>query len=351
MHKLKRGKGTGGVSKLSGRRRKPFMALITVGWETDSEGIKHQKKQVIGYFETRKEAVKALNSNETDPVSSRINETLKQIYDKWSALKYSEKLSHDTINNYKAGWNYLLPLYIKKFSELRAGDYQTIIDKAAENRSRSSLEKIKTVVVMLSEYAMQNDIIKQNYGSYIKLPRAERSIKTSFTSGEIDLIEKAAADGIPFADCVLMMCYTGFRITEFLGLALKDYNAVEGTLTGGIKNEAGKNRTVPIHSKITAYVKLWADKGGQRIICKVDGSKYTSKYFRENCFTPVMEQIKDVRKLDPHECRHTFASLLHASHASQKNIMELMGHDDPNVDLQTYIHVDIEQLRQSVDNM
>jgi integrase/recombinase XerD len=342
--KMRRENGTGSVSYLGGKkpRRKPYMARAF-----DKTG----KRIIIGYFASRDEAELALASNLVKPLPPKASITLKQLYEEWSKIKYTDDLSKDTINNYKAGWKYLVSLQNETFREIRAGQYQAIIDSAGENKSRSTLEKIKTVAVMLSTYAMENDIIDKNYGSFIKLPKATRSIKTSFTDIEINLIEQAAKNGTPFADCILMMCYTGFRITEFLSLTQFSYDSKQDTLIGGIKTEAGKDRVIPVHPKIKPFLLVWLDKKGERIICKPDGKRYTSKYFRENCFAPALEQIEGVRNLDPHECRHTFASLLHSAEVSQKEIMELMGHDDPEVDLKTYIHVDVERLRNAVQSI
>lgn len=339
---MRRANGTGAVYNLGKRRRKPWLAM------TSKMVDGKQEKTIIGYFETKTEAEDALAINKITPASKKANYTLKQLYDEWSELKYSQDIAKSTIDNYKAGWKYLALLEKEKFSEIRAGDYQNIIDDAGKTKSRSTLEKIKTVVVMLSDYGLQNDIINKNYGSFIILPKSERTGKKSFTTEELSLIEEAAKSGLPFADCVLMMCYTGFRITEFLSLKSKDYNRDYNTLQGGIKTRAGENRIVPVHAKIKPYLEKWIEKEGNTIICKEDGSKYRSDYFRENCFKPCLEQIQDVRKLSPHECRHTFASLLHAANVSKSTLMELMGHDDPDVAEKTYIHVDIKQLQDAI---
>jgi integrase/recombinase XerD len=337
--RMRRANGTGSVSYLGKRRRRPYLARAF--------DKKTGKRIIIGYFPDRPAADLALAAYQIKPLPPKHSITLKQLYDEWSKIKYTDDLSKDTINNYKAGWKYLNPLQGETFRELRAGQYQTIIDEAGTTKSRSTLEKIKTVVVMLSSYAMQNDIIDKNYGTFIKLPKSTRTTKTAFTDLETDLIEKSAKAGVPFADCVLMMCYTGFRITEFLNLTRFSYNVEQDTLTGGIKTEASKDRVIPIHPKIKPFLTVWLNKNGDAIICKPDGKKYNSKYFRENCFAPALKQI-GVRELDPHECRHTFASMLHAKNVSQKEIMELMGHDDPEIDLKTYIHVDIERLKNAV---
>lgn len=344
---MRRANGTGSVSYLGKRRRRPYQARV---WDE-----KTHKRITLGCYETRTEAEQCIERHDVKPLPPKTSLTLKELYEEWSKVKYTDDLSKDTINNYKAGYNYLIPLAKETFREIRTAQYQSIIDSAGETKSRSTLEKIKTLAVMMCDYALQNDIIDKNYASFVKLPKAERSSKKSFTDAELQIIEKAAKDGVPFADCILMMCYTGFRITEFLSLTPFSYDKAADTLTGGIKTEAGKNRVVPVHPKIKPFLTAWLDKKGDTIICREDekhkGKKYTSRYFRKNCFAPCLESLKGVRKLDPHECRHTFATLLHKSGAAQKEIMELMGHSDPEIDLKTYIHTDITQLRNAVQSI
>ena len=350
--KLKRANGTGSISYLGKRRRRPWIVRFTTAAERLPDGSYRQERKILGYFTEREDAELALLTAQRGKVNPHANDSLQMVYDTWSAIKYRpDSISQATINNYKASWAYLQPLTNMRFADLRAGDYQNIIDEAGKTKSRSTLEKIKTLVVMLSTYGIENDIIDKNYGTFVKLPRATRSSKTSFTQDEVDRIEKAAAEGIPYADCILMLCYTGFRITEFLGLTADSYNIGDETLTGGIKTEAGKNRVIPVHPKIQPYLEKWLAKAGKRIICRENGSPFTAKYFREKCYEPALTKIPEVRPLDPHECRHTFATLLHAQKVSQKIIMALMGHSDPEIDLKTYIDVDTGQLREAVERL
>ncbi len=52
--------GYGSVTKLSGNRRKPYLARITRGWITDQTGKTIQNRVPIGTFKTKKEALQAL---------------------------------------------------------------------------------------------------------------------------------------------------------------------------------------------------------------------------------------------------------------------------------------------------
>ena len=68
--------GFGSIYKLSGKRRRPWVAAKTFGWQFDEEGQRiKQKRQVIGYFATRQEAMTALvqyNENPYDLDSNKI---------------------------------------------------------------------------------------------------------------------------------------------------------------------------------------------------------------------------------------------------------------------------------------
>ena len=55
-------------------------------------------------------------------------------------------------------------------------------------------------------------------------------------------------------DSILFLLYTGLRISEMIDLKTETVDLEAGTITGGTKTAAGKNRLVPIHSKIQSIV-------------------------------------------------------------------------------------------------
>lgn len=65
------------------------------------------------------------------------------------------------------------------------------------------------------------------------------------------------------------MCYTGFRIAEFLELTSFSYDSISKTLRGGKKTAAGKNRIVPIHPKIQPIIENWISKKGKLFFVKM----------------------------------------------------------------------------------
>ena len=94
---MKNPNGFGTVIKMSGKRRKPWRAIKTIGYDYETG---KQKRATIGYYETRKEALEELisyNKNPYDIDASKI--TFDELYKKWSIQhfkKYLKKLLPNT---------------------------------------------------------------------------------------------------------------------------------------------------------------------------------------------------------------------------------------------------------------
>lgn len=344
--KLKRANGQGTVYKLPGRRRRPWIARVTIGWTMVGDKPK-QLYQTIGYFERESDAVQALLRYQLKPVSPKADITLQELYEEWAASKFT-RISKSTIDTYKAAWKYFEQYKDVKFRELRTGQLQKIIDDN-KDKSLSTLTKIKALGTSLYNYAIANDIVDKNYMQFVELPEAEKKEKKIFTDLEIktmfDKVEK-----IPYLDTVLIMIYTGMRISEMLGLTKFDVDLKNRIIIGGIKTEAGKNRIIPIHRKIYPFIERWYNKNGERLICYEDGRAMTPDHYRRSRYYPALEAA-GIRKLNPHACRHTFASLMAKAGADTLAIQRIIGHSDYAFTANTYTHTDIEELHKEINKV
>ena len=117
----------------------------------------------------------------------------------------------------------------------------------------------------------------------------------------------------PWVDSVLVFRYTGFRISELLGLKKADVDLEAGTLKGGIKTSAGKNRIVPIHSRILPFIRKRMAEPGEYLF-SFEGRKLSqTKYY--DFWDEIMEQTG--MQHTPHECRHTLRSRLDSAEANK----------------------------------
>jgi integrase len=336
--------GAGTVYKLSGKRRRPWVACITDGFDD----VGKQKRRVIGYYAEQLEARDALSAYRKNP-TPKYNITLKELYDEWID-PHCKGIVKSTARGYRAAWKHLDDIKNMRVREIRSGHFQAIIDSDTVSQlSYSSQAKVKLLMGMLMNYAKQNDIVMTNYAEFVKLPKKEKSTRDAFVDTELAIIEKAV-NSIPGVDAILVLCYTGFRVDEFLSLTQFAYNDKMQTLISGSKTEAGRERTIPIHSKLQPIIKRWASKKGDYLYCKANGGRYSVDYFRKKIYYPALDAIgaKKVRRLPPHCTRHTFASLLHAAGASTLDIQRLIGHTDYAVTANVYTHVNIEGLRAAI---
>ena len=329
----RRGNGEGSVYKRSDRKSSPFVAVSPC-----VDG----KRTVIGYYQTAKDAKDALTSFCEAP-TEKINFTLEKVYQEWSA-EHFPSLSQKMIGGYTASWQKLAPLHKTKMRAIRTSQLQGIIDEHAKTLSRSTLSKIKVLATSLYKYAMREDIVKKNYAVFIKLPGEVKEVKDCFTREQVNRIFHGAADGVPYADCIAMMCYTGYRISEFLSIAPGKIIYADGDMfiRGGMKTDAGKTRIVPVHPLVRPFFDRWLAKGGETLICNEQGQQLTDKRFRLYYYA-ALEQM-GLPRLTPHATRRTFATMLSAAGAKDEEIIAIMGHTNINVDIDHYISPEMQTL-------
>lgn len=339
---MKKANGNGSVSKLSGIRRKPYIARVTLGWD---EKTGRQIRKTIGTYVTQKEAQKALIDYLDNPYDLDLSNILfKDVYEKWSKLKYP-KVSHSAILGYQSAYNNVEKLHNMKIKDIKARHLQEAIDSCS--KGQATKKKIKFLFGQMFAYAMQNDIITKDYSEFVDIGKAsEESKREPFSNKEIELLWKHI-DDIEFIDTILIMIYSGFRMGELLELETKNIDLINMTMTGGLKTEAGKNRLVPIHPKIFPLIEKRYNKDNQYLIINFKGKKMKYDNYYKEKFIPIMEQLN--MKHRPHDCRHTFATLLSNANANATAIKKMIGHESYATTEKIYTHKDIEELRKNVE--
>lgn len=281
---MKRANGSGSIVKLSGNRRRPYMVRVSA---RDEYG--HIVQRALSYHEKAVDAQAALdeyNRNRLEgkaPTADRMNVTLQQVFDGWNARTY-RKLNPKSIAAHNSAWNKCVSRYAdRKIRSITLDDWQQLLDeREASGRSQSTINNVASLIKQLCSYSMERDILGKDYSQYLDVPSVDlKNPRGALTDTQLKSLEKLAASGEPWADTVLILCYTGFRITEFLTLTRFSYHSEDGGyLQGGLKTEAGRNRIVPIHPKIRPYLDRWLARNGDTIICDENGAAVDSDRYR-----------------------------------------------------------------------
>lgn len=348
---MKRANGTGSIVKLSGNRRRPYAVKVSGRNEYG-----HVVQKILSYHAKSAEAQQALEEYQrrqaegTAPAVDKLDITVGEVFTAWSAREY-RKLKPASITSHNAAWNKRVSRFSdRKMRSMTLDEWQSILDEDEDaGLSQSSINNDAILIKALYSYSMERDIVGKDYSKYLDIPSVgAKRPRDALNDIQLAQLSKLATDGVPWADTVLILCYTGFRVSEFLSLTRFSFHPEEGGyLQGGLKTDAGKNRIVPVHLKIRRYLAAWLEKGGDTIICDEHGKAVSSTKYREH-FQVIMEQI-GASSATPHWCRHTFATRLHNVSADPLTVKWLLGHSTKADITAHYTHETIGALKEAIE--
>lgn len=346
--------GYGGISKLSGKRRNPWRVRITKGWTIDKEnGKAKQLYTTLGYYPTRKEAIAALsyyNQNPYDIETDTI--TFAEVYKKWSDIHFKE-IVPSAARTWISAYNHSQPLWNMKMKDIRPNQMEGVIRDA--NVGQSTKQRMKSLYNMMYKYAMKLEIVDKDYAQMcdpVKRGKPE-IVRVPFSREEIQLLWDNINYG--FVDMVLIGIYSGWRPQELAILKVSDIDLEHNTMIGGLKTDAGRNRCVPIHSKIKALVSARMEQAKELDSEYLfnDPDSYAGMHMTYDKYRGRWNKI--CKKLGfshrPHDTRHTFITLAKEAGMNDYIIKLIVGHAIEDVTEKVYTHRTIEQLQTEIEKI
>lgn len=339
---LKRANGMGCVSKLTGRRRKPYRARMTV----------NGKSVLVGDYARKTDALAAL---ERISLSGGLPQfygiTLAQVRERWMDAHYPS-LTKSGMTNYNTAWEYFPPeLRNMKMEHVKTAHLQSVVDKAVEmDKSQSTCEKIKQLASQLCKWAMENDIINKNYAQFVKINARKSVPREPFTKDELRKVFRYFKDSKDRdAACILLLCHTGFRPNEFLSLKKDDY--YNGCLHGGSKTQKGMNRSVPVPTAMLPLLAFLMIGDSEYIYPSPEGKQFSETNWRKRNYYAALLSAgfteEEIKKRPPYSCRHTYATMCAKAKMDEKALQDILGHEDISTTMNIYAHTDEEYLKQA----
>lgn len=355
--KLPNGYGT--IYKMSGKRSKPYRVMKTDKWIIDPvTGKSKQIRSTIGYYQSREAAMIALANYNENPYDIKADSiTFSEVYEKWSENYFPTLSNPSSVRTVTAAYAYCNGLYDMRMKDIKVSHLEGTILNAQVGDSTKN--RIKSLFNMMYKYAVAHDIVEKDYasvmfanGNPIKRSRAKEVIP--FSQEEIFLLWDNL-DNIAFADMILIGIYSGWRPQELAILKVADIDLEAGTMLGGLKTDAGKNRIVPIHPLIRPLIEnriqeatamqsefLFNDANGQQ------GTYMTYDKYRKR-FEKVMKYLKLTHR--PHETRHTFITKAKACDVDEYILKLIVGHAIDDITEKVYTHRTIDQLRAEMEKI
>lgn len=348
--------GYGSVHKLSGKRRRPWCVRKTR--EIDENGI--QQYDYLGYYKTQPEALQALaefNANPYDIRTATI--TFEEVYNKWAeeklVLKDAEHpygISRSNINGYKAAWKLCEKIAKMKFVDVKLSHLQGVVDESGKNHP--TLRKLKVLFGQLFEYAVIHEIItkERNVVEYVDISKAGNPNafdRKPFSKKEVQTVWKWK-DSNEYITIILMLIYSGVRISELLDLLKENVNLKEKWFdVVDSKTKAGI-RKVPIADKILPFFEYWCNKNNcEYVLSTPSAEHFEYRNYYDSYWSPFIEQMG--MEYTPHCTRHTCISFLTAAGVDERIIKKIVGHKGQGVTQIVYTHLEIEELIYAINKI
>ena len=323
--------GSGSISKLSGKRSKPYLARM--------RGV------MIGTFATVREAEQAISRLTDVSLTERYNYTFAQVYSEWfpehSAIlaARAETRGRGTtgMTGYAGAYKHCAALHDRTFRSLRKSDLQAVLNRMrADGLSQSSADKVRQLFGQLYQWAITEHIVLVNLADHLTVQPQRKEDPAVFTPDEI---RRIAACPDPAASVALVLLGTGCRIGELF--QVKTADCFPDYFIGGSKTDAGIGRVIPVAPiGLTAYRAMLESaqkRGTDLLIGGYDGNRNKNNY-RKRDYYPMLDALNISRAKTPHKTRHAFATAAVSAGVRPEDLTRVLGHASYNTTLGIYTH-------------
>lgn len=374
--RMKLPNGFGSITKMSNKPlRNPYRVRVCVGKDANGHPIlKSLKPQSM--FKTYNEAYEALVLYNRNPYDLDSSITVAELYEKWSK-EYFEKSTLNGIRTITSAWAYCSSIYTMNARDIRARHIKGCMDDGfrIETRGKSKGEKkyasagtktrIKSLFNLMLDYALEYEIVDKNYArtfdisdDVVKEVEDNKRGHIIFTEEEMNILWRSLGK-VQFVDWILIQCYMGWRPRELATLKLDEVYLDDMYMKAGMKTDAGKQRIVPIHSKIKDLVEnnyKKAQKLGSEYLLNDKGQTYAGSYKLTydkyaKRFDKVIAELHLNPEHRPHDPRKTFITRCKKAGTDEYALKEMVGHSIKDITESTYTERDVEWLRKDLEKM
>lgn len=274
-------------------------------------------------------------------------------------LKVVKKHSVNTIINYK---NDLCEFYrfvsekILNVDKEIVNNYLNYLYKKED--SKSSISRKLSSLRSFYEYLIKMKVVEVNYFKMIKNPRKDMILPRYVKDNDIDkifqVIDVRSAYGKRNMAIIRMLYATGIRVSEAVGIKLKDINIADRTIK--IMGKGSKERMVVFGEHTKEALKDYISNGrwqldrknSDYLLLNKDGGRISTRYIRK-VIDEVIIKAGVMYHVSPHMLRHTFATEMLNNGADLVSVKDLLGHVSLNT-TSIYTHVSDEMIKKVYNN-
>lgn len=270
-------------------------------------------------------------------------QTFAEVYQAFFEHKFGKdaprRLSTNSQYAYRQGFNHLAPVHDIPIDRITLDQLQKIVNDCSLNHG--SRRNIVLTCKGVYKYALPRHLCKENTAAFLVIPEG-REDESGVPFSDADLRVLWANKTDPIVEMILIMCYSGFRISAFLDMEI---DLKERSFRGGVKTSSGKNRIVPIHSAIFPIVEKRL-RNEAKLLTNTD--RFRRKMYQVMKSLGLSDKIKHT----PHDCRHTFSRLCESYGVRESDRKRMMGHSfGSDITNGIYGHRTLEELREEIEKI
>ncbi len=283
-----------------------------------------------------------------------MNEELLKKFLNYAAVE--KGLAQNTVESYGRDLHrYFEYMGTKKPDDISQSDVATFLSHlSTAGISTPSIARSLAAVRGLHKYLMTDGFATTDPTINLDTPRGWKRLPKTLSNGDVDALldqpDPATAIGLRDKAMLELLYATGLRVSELVGLKLRDINLERGFLI--IIGKGSKERAVPMGESAMASVQEYLDRVRRTLLSGVE-SDYLFISSKRRGITRQMfwERIRYYAvkagiqgTVSPHTLRHSFATHLLDNGADLRAVQAMLGHSDIST-TQIYTHVSRERLR------
>lgn len=317
------------------------------------------KRKVKSGFGTKSDAQKWAFEIESEKNKGKLvsgNTLFIDEFNKWYEVFKEPKVSWQTKNWYGTAVRCMESEWQdKKVNEVKASDFQKLINNYSKGHVKSSVYRVKNIIAGFVRYAVDEDLINKDFTRNVEVIAEKESKSDDLKFLENDelekLIKRAKQSDSVTAKMILTGAYTGLRYAELAGLTSDDVdldNDVIHVVNSWdmvhhfFKPTKTKNslRDVSIPKELHDILANFVPDGG--FIFK-SANNYPPTNNACNKTLRAFLEKDESKVITMHGLRHTHASYLLSHEVSVHYVSERLGHANVNITLGIYAHLLEEQ--------
>ena len=368
----RRAKGEGSIYQLPDGR---WRGAVDLGWQ----GGRRVRKQIT--CKTKTEVGRELRRLLAAAEAGQLNHERPPTVEAWMATYLREvaadRVRPSTFHSYEQ----FARLYINpwlgrhRLDKLRPQHITAFYREMSKKLAPSSVRRIHAVLRRALTVAVRWGVIHANPALLVDPPPLPRNDVKPFTVEEARIFLKAASEDRLEARWVIAVSL-GLRQGEVLGLGWQHVDLPNGLLRieralqrqpdGSLKLVETKThrskRTIPMPPSVVSALERRAVRQAEERVLVGDAWQDSDLVFTTGWGTPIhprndyrafqrLVEKAGLRRVRLHDLRHTAASLLLAQEVAPRVVMEILGHSQISVTMNTFSHVDPQLNRTATDRM